>query len=59
MSQWERGRIGPNDLCWCGSGKKFKRCHRDRSDQARLTTQEIHEGQQQAAAIRTCLAAAL
>jgi preprotein translocase subunit SecA len=20
-------RIGRNDPCWCGSGKKFKRCH--------------------------------
>jgi preprotein translocase subunit SecA len=19
--------IGRNDPCWCGSGKKFKRCH--------------------------------
>jgi uncharacterized protein YchJ len=20
-------RIKANDACWCGSGKKFKRCH--------------------------------
>ncbi|MGH2878480.1 MAG: SEC-C metal-binding domain-containing protein, partial [Solirubrobacteraceae bacterium] len=20
-------RVGRNDPCWCGSGKKFKRCH--------------------------------
>jgi preprotein translocase subunit SecA len=20
-------RLGRNDPCWCGSGKKFKRCH--------------------------------
>jgi preprotein translocase subunit SecA len=20
-------KIGRNDPCWCGSGKKFKRCH--------------------------------
>ena len=19
--------VGRNDLCWCGSGKKFKKCH--------------------------------
>jgi len=19
--------VGRNDPCWCGSGKKFKRCH--------------------------------
>jgi len=23
----ERERIGRNDPCWCGSGKKYKRCH--------------------------------
>ena len=22
--------MGRNELCWCGSGKKWKRCHRDR-----------------------------
>ncbi|MCK4534736.1 MAG: SEC-C domain-containing protein [Syntrophobacterales bacterium] len=21
--------LGRNDLCWCGSGKKYKRCHMD------------------------------
>jgi hypothetical protein len=20
-------KIGRNDLCWCGSGKKYKHCH--------------------------------
>ena len=23
----ERESIGRNDPCWCGSGKKFKKCH--------------------------------
>jgi preprotein translocase subunit SecA len=23
----ERDRVGRNDPCWCGSGKKFKKCH--------------------------------
>jgi preprotein translocase subunit SecA len=23
----EHERIGRNDPCWCGSGKKFKKCH--------------------------------
>jgi preprotein translocase subunit SecA len=23
----EERDIGRNDPCWCGSGKKFKRCH--------------------------------
>jgi preprotein translocase subunit SecA len=22
-----RDNIGRNDPCWCGSGKKFKKCH--------------------------------
>jgi preprotein translocase subunit SecA len=23
----EQENIGRNDPCWCGSGKKFKKCH--------------------------------
>jgi preprotein translocase subunit SecA len=23
----DRENIGRNDPCWCGSGKKFKKCH--------------------------------
>ena len=23
----EAAKLGRNDPCWCGSGKKFKRCH--------------------------------
>src|SRR3954462_9091786 len=23
----ERENLGRNDPCWCGSGKKYKRCH--------------------------------
>jgi hypothetical protein len=23
----EREKVGRNDPCWCGSGKKFKKCH--------------------------------
>lgn len=26
-------KIGRNQLCWCGSGKKYKRCHLDREAQ--------------------------
>lgn len=25
-------RLGRNDPCWCGSGRKFKRCHQDATD---------------------------
>ena len=23
----EQQKLGRNDPCWCGSGKKFKKCH--------------------------------
>jgi len=23
----ENQQLGRNDPCWCGSGKKFKKCH--------------------------------
>jgi preprotein translocase subunit SecA len=23
----DRDNIGRNDPCWCGSGKKYKKCH--------------------------------
>jgi methionyl aminopeptidase len=29
MSRGEMKGPGANDPCWCGSGKKYKRCHRD------------------------------
>ena len=30
-----RPKIGRNDVCWCGSGKKYKKCHMD-ADEAAL-----------------------
>ncbi len=33
-------KIGRNDLCWCGSGKKYKRCHLGREAQPELGRQE-------------------
>lgn len=29
-------KLGRNDSCWCGSGRKYKRCHLDRSRQEPL-----------------------
>jgi len=26
---------GRNDICWCGSGKKYKRCHLETDDEKR------------------------
>lgn len=33
-------KIGRNDPCPCGSGKKYKKCHLDRASQAPVTTEE-------------------
>lgn len=43
-----KGKIGVNEPCWCGSGKKFKKCHRDREQQNRLTFWEAGERQKAA-----------
>ncbi|MCG5054260.1 MAG: type I methionyl aminopeptidase [Myxococcales bacterium] len=32
-----RAKVGPNEPCWCGSGKKYKRCHRDVDAEAART----------------------
>ena len=29
-------KLGRNDPCWCGSGKKYKKCHME-SDQRKLS----------------------
>lgn len=36
---------GRNDPCWCGSGKKFKKCHLERAAQPRPTFSEVAEDQ--------------
>ncbi|MCB0963290.1 MAG: SEC-C domain-containing protein, partial [Acidimicrobiales bacterium] len=28
-------KMRPNDPCWCGSGQKFKRCHRPSTERVR------------------------
>ena len=33
-------KLGRNEKCWCGSGKKFKWCHLEREAQIRPTKQE-------------------
>ena len=36
-------KLGRNAKCWCGSGKKYKRCHLDREAQSPLGRQEMLE----------------
>jgi hypothetical protein len=28
-------KLGRNDICWCGSGKKYKHCHLDADEKKR------------------------
>lgn len=37
-------RIGRNDLCFCGSGRKFKSCHRNEVDDAALEESTLRRG---------------
>jgi preprotein translocase subunit SecA len=32
-----KDKLGPNDPCWCGSGKKYKKCHYHQDRQSRQT----------------------
>lgn len=38
-----KNKLGRNDLCWCGSGLKFKFCHMDRDKEARISYNELAE----------------
>lgn len=29
-------KLGPNDACWCGSGRKYKKCHMMQDEKVRL-----------------------
>lgn len=48
-------RYSPNELCWCGSGKKFKRCHYGREANSQLPLSEIHDGFKMAKSVKRCL----
>lgn len=49
------GRIGRNDPCWCGSGRKWKLCHAGRENQERLPAGAVRHAQRQALAKKVCL----
>ena len=34
-----------NDLCWCGSGKKYKKCHEDFDERISEMKFDIFRGQ--------------
>ena len=48
--------IGRNDPCWCGSGRKFKRCHLDREKQEPVPSWEAEAELRKAFSTKTCSA---
>lgn len=52
----EKRKLGRNDPCWCGSGKKYKRCHLDRERQEPLHIWEAGSKFRKAFSAKTCLA---
>lgn len=51
----QRSRIGRNEPCWCGSGKKFKKCHYLREYEARPSHQEVFSVLEKAFSKKYCL----
>ena len=51
-----RQRLGRNDPCWCGSGKKYKRCHLDRGTQTPVQPWAVDKKLRQAFSTEICLA---
>ncbi|MCE2453841.1 MAG: SEC-C domain-containing protein, partial [Nitrospinae bacterium] len=49
-------KIGRNEPCWCGSGKKYKHCHLGRENQTPLQRWEVSNTFKQAYTAKTCLA---
>ena len=48
------GKLGRNQPCWCGSGRKYKYCHLRRADEPRLPPRAIMSKTHKAGAYRTC-----
>ena len=49
-------KLGRNDPCWCGSGKKFKRCHLNRESEKPVAAWDAAREYRKAFAAKTCLA---
>lgn len=47
-------KLGRNDLCWCGSGKKFKNCHLNRQEQEMIKPWEAEQSLRKAFGAKYC-----
>lgn len=48
-------KLKPNDRCWCGSDKKFKKCHQHRESQPLKTPYELLEAYKHHTSRKGCL----
>jgi SEC-C motif len=48
-------KLGRNDPCWCGSGRKYKHCHLNRAAEKPLPFGAIAARMSEAAKVRVCL----
>jgi len=48
-------KIGRNEPCWCGSGKKFKKCHMGREKEEPVKLSDIFQTEKQAFGKELCL----
>ena len=37
------GKLGRNEPCWCGSGKKYKKCHEEFDEKISFAKSQGHE----------------
>ena len=51
-----RGKIGRNAPCWCGSGKKYKKCHLGREDEKPIESWQTDKEFKRLLEQRQCLA---
>src|ERR1017187_4044573 len=48
-------KIGRNDKCWCGSNRKYKKCHFLRANEERLPPGAIEQAARSTWLEKTCL----
>ncbi len=51
----EERKIGRNNPCWCGSGKKFKECHLDRDKQEPVPLWQASDKFKESFGVKYCM----
>lgn len=51
-----KNKIGRNAPCWCGSGKKFKKCHKDRANEKPVEAWEAAKSMRETFTSKICSA---